>query len=107
MKFLGKMVAHTALALGLAGAAISPAMAGETQKLTISVSTADINLGTAQGQKLLDQRVEKAVRTVCRVTSATTGSRLMSQEVRACLAKARTNAKQQVAAVMSNKQRGV
>jgi UrcA family protein len=107
MTFLGKTVAHTAIALGLASAAISPAMAGEPQLMTINVSTSDINLGTVQGQKLLDQRVEKAVRTVCRVNSVTTGSRLMSHEVRACLAKARTSAKQQVAALMSNKQRGV
>lgn len=107
MQFLGKIAAHTALALSLAGAAISPAIAGEAQKLTINVSTSDINLGSVQGQKLLDQRVEKAVRTVCRANSVTTGTRLMSQEVRACLAKARTNAKQQVAALISNKQRGV
>ena len=56
-------------ALGLAGAAISPAMAAEMQKTTIRVTTTDIDLGTANGQKTLDKRVDKAVRQVCRTTS--------------------------------------
>lgn len=106
MKPLAKTMTHALAALGIAGAAVSPALAGNVQKMTIEVSTADIDLGTAQGQKTLDQRVEKAVRTVCRTTSVTTGSRVMSQEARACLAKARTDAKQQVAALTLGQQRG-
>lgn len=106
-----KTLAMTLAALGLAGTAISPAVAGPVyggnlDRMTISVPTNDLDLGTAEGQKRLDQRVEKAVRTVCRTTSLTTGSRIMSQESKACLAKARTDAKQQVALLMSNEQRG-
>lgn len=106
MKTLAKTIIHSLAALGLAGAAVSPALAGESQRMTISVSTADLNLGTAAGQRTLDQRVEKAVRTVCRTTSATTGSRVMDQDAKACLAKARSDAKRQVAALVSNEQRG-
>jgi len=107
MKPLAKTITHALAALGLAGAAITPAMAGNGQILTVKVNTSDIDLGTAQGQKTLDQRVEKAVRQVCRTTSLTTGSRVMSQEARACLAKARTDAKQQVAALTTlGQQRG-
>lgn len=106
MKPLAKTITHTLAAIGLAGAAISPALAGEVQKTTISVSTADLDLGTVKGQKTLDQRVEKAVRGVCRSTSVQTGSRVMSQEARACLAKARSDARQQVAVLLSNERRG-
>lgn len=106
MKPLAKTLTHALAALGLAGAAIGPAMAAEMQHKTIRVSTTDIDLGTAKGQKILDKRVEKAVRQVCRTTSLTSGSRMMSRDALACLAKARTNAKQQVAALVLEQQRG-
>lgn len=111
MKPLAKTITHTLAVLGLAGAAVSPALAGTTydgdiEHTTITVQTADLNLATARGQQKLDQRVEKAVREACRVTSPTTGSRILSQEARACLAKARAHAKLQVAALLSNEQRG-
>ena len=106
MKTLAKSMTHALAALGLAGAAISPALAGNAQTMTISVPTRDIDLGTAKGQKTLDQRVEKAVRQVCRTTSLSTGSRILSQDAKACLAKARTDARQQVAALTLEQQRG-
>jgi UrcA family protein len=111
MKPLAKAITHTLAALGLAGAVAAPALAGPTtggdiQHMTISVPTNDLDLGTAAGQRTLDQRVEKAVRSVCRTTNPTTGSRVMSQEALACLAKARRDARQQVAALISNEQRG-
>ena len=111
MKPLAKTITHTLAALGLAGAVASPAFAGpaydgKIQRMTISVPTNDLDLGTAAGQRTLDQRVEKAVRSVCRTTSVTTGSRVMSQEAKACLAKARIDAKRQVAVLLSNEQRG-
>ncbi len=107
VKSIVKTIACGAAAFGLAGVAISPALASNVDRMTINVPTADINLATAQGQKRLDQRLEKAVRTVCRTTSLTTGSRMLTQETRACLAKARSDAKQQVAALYSrNEQRG-
>jgi UrcA family protein len=106
MKPLAKTITHALAALGLAGAAITPAMAGNGQILTVKVNTADIDLGTAQGQKTLDQRVEKAVRHVCRTTDLSTGTRVMSQDALACLAKARTDAKRQVAALTIEQQRG-
>lgn len=103
---LAKTLTHALAAFGLAGAAISPALAGDVQKMTISVSTSDIDLGTAKGQKTLDQRVEMAVRSVCRVTNLATGTRMMNRDARACLAKARTEAKRQVAALTLEQQRG-
>jgi UrcA family protein len=106
MKPLAQKLTLAVAALGLAGSAISPALAGNTERMTISVPTSDIDLGTVEGQQRLDLRLEKAVRTVCRVTSPTTGTRIMSQDTRACLAKARFNVKQQVAALIAREQRG-
>jgi UrcA family protein len=100
-----KTLALAAAALGLVSTT-APAFATEVEKMTIEVNLADINLGTASGQKLLDQRIEKAVRTVCRVTSPTTGSRVLTQEVRDCLAAARADARQQVALLNGDRQRG-
>ena len=97
-------------ALGLAGAAITPALAGNADRMSVSVSVADIDLATAKGQRTLDRRLEKAVRTVCRATDLTTGSRILSQESRVCVAKTRASVKQQLAALpansSANRQRG-
>ena len=100
-----KTFAIAAAALGLA-CTTTPAFAGEREKMSLEVELSDINLGTASGQKLLDQRIERAVRTVCRVTDVKTGTRIMNQDARACLAKARANAREQVAALTGDKQRG-
>ena len=106
MKPLAKTLTHTLAALGLAGAAITPALAGQTQLMSIAVSTADIDLATAEGQRTLDQRIEKAARTVCRTTSVTTGSRILSRESQTCLTMARSAAREQVAVLVAEHQRG-
>lgn len=105
MKPLAKTITHALAAFGLASAAITPALAGEVQRMTISVDTADLNLASAKGQKTLDQRVEQAVRTVCRINAVTTGTRIPSQEAKACLLQARADAQQQVAALTSRNER--
>ena len=100
-----KTFAIAAAAIGLA-CTTTPAFAGEREKMTLEVELSDINLGTASGQKLLDQRIERAVRTVCRVTDVKTGTRIINRDARACLAKARADAREQVAALTGDKQRG-
>jgi UrcA family protein len=103
-----KPLAIALATIGLAGAAITPAAATEMELMTVRVATSDVNLATPDGQRVLDQRLEKAARTVCRVNSLTTGSRILSQEVRDCLAKARSDSRQQVAALTAKQQqRGV
>lgn len=106
MKPLAKTMIHALAALGLAGAAFGPAAAGETAPMKVTITAADLDLTTAQGQRMLDKRIEKAARTVCRTTTLTTGSRILPYEVQACLAKARTDAKRQVAALAADQQRG-
>ncbi|MBA4046574.1 MAG: UrcA family protein [Erythrobacter sp.] len=100
-------LALTLAALGLAGSAVTPTLANETEKMTIEVEYNDLDLATPEGQQRLDQRLEKAVRTVCRTQSHNGGSRILSLDAKACLAKARADVRQQVAAMNQGKQRGV
>jgi UrcA family protein len=107
MNTLAKTMTLALATFGLAGAAITPAAAGNVERMTVKVNASDIDFGTAKGLKDLDQRLEKAVRTVCRITSPTTGSRVLSQEVRDCLAQARADVKRQVAVLTTRyEQRG-
>ncbi len=106
MKTLAKTAVQALVAVGLAGAATAPAMAQEINYTKVQVPYSDLDLSTAKGQKKFDQRVEKAVRMACRVTNLNTGTRMMNHETQACLAKSRSDAKKQVAAVIANEQRG-
>ena len=93
-----------AASIGFAGIA-APAMAGNTEKTTMSVSYAGLDLNTIEGQKLLEQRVEIAARRVCNYNRTQTGT-LIRTKTRECLAKARASASQQVAAIIEDQRRG-
>lgn len=100
-------LALTLAAIGLAGSAVTPTLAGETETMTVHVQYNDLDLATPEGQARLDRRLEKAVRTVCRTRSHNGGSRILGLDAKACLAKARADVRQQVAALTQSKQRGV
>lgn len=101
-----KNLALAAAALGLACSAATPALAGTTEQMSVRVNLGDINLASTSGQKLLDRRIDYAARTVCRADVPSTGSRILTQEKRDCLVKARADARQQVAAINGDRQRG-
>ena len=84
----------------------SPVLAGSGDVASKSVGYADLNLATAQGQERLEQRIDAAAKSVCRVNEVRTGTRLPSPNVNACLANARASAKKQVSAMMAETQRG-
>lgn len=84
----------------------SPVLAGSGELPSKSVGYADLNLGTPEGQASLDQRIDAAAKSVCRVNEVRTGTRLRSPQVGACLANARASAKKQVSAMMSETRRG-
>jgi len=107
MKTLAKSLTLAFATAGLAATAAAPAFAApEPGPRTAQVSFADLDLGTAAGQRTLDKRIEKAARSVCRQVSVQTGTRIMDQDATNCLARARADAKQQIAARTSNEQRG-
>jgi UrcA family protein len=98
-----KLIAHATAALGLVLAA-TPALAELPEARTVTFTTSDIDLATPKGQKELNWRVARAVRNVCQTGDRTTGSRIMTAEARACIAKARNSALQQVAALIAAKE---
>ncbi len=70
------------------------------------VSYDGLDLATDKGQKLLEQRVEIAARRVCGLNDARTGTRLRPAGTYTCMAKARANARSQVAALIAEIRRG-
>lgn len=103
----------TAAAIGTALIA-SPTLAGSSPANTagqhaaqsMSVKYADLNLATAAGQEQLERRIDVAARKVCGVGKHRTGTRIPSSERKACFAKARQSARNQMASAMSDTQRG-
>lgn len=106
MKSLAHSMTAGLLSLALAGAAITPALAGAPEPARITIDTVGIDLATPAGQQMLDRRIVRAVQAVCGSAGPQTGTRVQSQAVRACIAKARAEAKQQVAALTATPQRG-
>ncbi|MGY6637900.1 MAG: UrcA family protein [Erythrobacter sp.] len=91
-------------ALGLVLAA-TPALAQlpdqRPDQRIMALSISDLDLATPQGQKELNSRIDRAIRDVCQTSRKATGTRLMSEETRTCIAKARASARAQVAAAMA------
>jgi UrcA family protein len=95
-----KLIAFAPAALGLVLAA-TPALAQLPDQRTVTFTTSDINLATTEGQKELNWRIERAVRNVCQVGYRAQGSRILTDDVKVCITKARNSAQQQVAALMA------
>ena len=112
MKTLAKTISQSLVAAGLSAALIAPAFAASpfddtAPRRTAQVRIADLDLGTASGQRALDTRIETAIRRVCRDVSIKTGTRIMNQDAQECKTRARAEARSQVAALMSaESQRG-
>lgn len=97
-------LAFAAASIGVAGTA-APAFAGDTIRKTRTVSYEGLDLNTLEGQKMLEQRVEIAARRVCDYNTQPSDTR-MRKASRACLARARASARDQVAAVIEDQRRG-
>lgn len=106
MTILAKTFTYALAAAALAGAAIAPATAAPVARTTMTIQTADLDLDTPAGQRTLDRRIQAAARQVCRSGSAKTGTRIMDFQAKNCLAKARADAQQQLAALMNAERRG-
>jgi UrcA family protein len=96
-----KLIACVPAALGLVLAA-TPALAELPEQRTVTFTTSDIDLATPKGQKELNWRIERAVRNVCQTHITNSSSRILSEDAKTCIAKARSSAQQQVARIMAN-----
>lgn len=66
----------------------------------------DLDLSTAKGQKTLDQRIDAAAREYCGVDVQLTGSRIKGAGTKECFLSARNAARQQMATLIEQAQRG-
>ena len=86
-----------AAAIGMA-LITSPSIAGESDTQKIIVKFKDLDLSSADDQKELDRRIDRAAETVCEVNSVRTGTRMRSQASLQCVKEARATVKALVAA---------
>ena len=100
-----KTLAIATAAIGLVLTA-TPTLANEGAPRSQNISFAGIDLASEAGQRMLEQRLEIAARSVCSFDEHTVGTRIRSNESRTCLVKARASAKRQVAALIEANQRG-
>jgi len=100
-----KTLAIATTALGLAFTA-SPALADQEERLTVSISTEGLDLSSPEGQRILEERIDRAAREVCQVNRVPTGTRIRRHSNNACVAKARASAKHQIATIIEDQRRG-
>lgn len=84
----------------------APAIAGDEEGNSVSISYADLNLNSEAGQAELEKRVFGAARQACQADGVQTGSRILSADKRRCLSDAKKSAKMQVAAIIEDARRG-
>lgn len=88
------------LVLAAAPALTAPAFAAEATK--VKVEYKDLDLTTAQGQRTLERRLDKAARYACGYDSRLPGTRIASQDARNCYKQARTSSGEAMATAISN-----
>ena len=97
--------AMTAAALGLA-AISTAATAGSNDVPRTEVKVADLNLGTAEGQERLDQRIHAAAKKMCKVGQPRSTSRIPSADSQKCYDAALNSTRAQVASLIEAQRRG-
>jgi len=80
----GAYAAALALAAPIMLAAASPAHAAPSEPSGVSVRYDDLDLSAEQGRKMLDQRVEKAARDVCKADARTRRSAATDRQPDQC-----------------------
>ncbi len=97
-----------ALAAGSLAATALPAYAAEAESKGqgISVKYRDLDLASAEGKQVLEQRLDRAAREVCGVGQTTTGTRLPNRESARCYRETRTQLNQQFARLVADEARG-
>ncbi len=93
------MKAGMAAALAASSLIVTPALA-EEKPLSVAVQYSDLNLATAQGQAVLEQRLDRAARQVCRVDEVRVGTRIRSRDAQLCYNETKRDLEQQIAAAV-------
>jgi UrcA family protein len=91
------------LALALAAVVLAAPAAAADEAPSVGVRYGDLDLTSAEGQRKLDLRLERAAREVCGLNETVVGSHLRSPESRTCYREARRHLDQQYAELVSRK----
>lgn len=94
------------LALAAAAVIAAPAHAATSESKSVEVRYSDLNLASEEGQNVLEQRLDRAAREVCRMDEQTTGTRIPSRDASACYSQARADLSRQFADVVRDSRRG-
>lgn len=76
------------------------------EPMQFKIEHRDLNLSTAEGQKALDRRIDRAARQACGVDSRSTGTRIRSREARECYRDLKAQAYKQFAARFGEQVKG-
>lgn len=91
------LIAFAALALGAA----APAIAND-----FVVKHSDLDLAAAKDQKILERRIDAAAREYCSTDAIQTGTRIKSTSASKCYQDARNAARERMATLVAEAQRG-
>jgi UrcA family protein len=94
-----------ALAAGAMAATALPAQAARESQ-GVAVQYRDLDLASAEGQRALEDRLDRAARGVCGVGQTTTGSRLPDRQATRCYNETRAQLAEQFAEVVAAERRG-
>ena len=96
-----------AFAAGAMALSAMPAQAARPQERTgIAVQYRDLDLASADGQRTLETRLDRAARNVCGMDEHTVGTRLPNRGATRCYNETRAQFAQQFAQVIANENRG-
>ena len=82
--------------------AIPDAAIAEPASNSVTVRYSDLNLDTAEGQKKLEQRIDRAASTVCGLDAIKTGTILRSHQAMACYRQALRDVRSSVATAVTS-----
>ncbi len=87
--------------------AVTPGVAtAQTGASSVTVSHADLDLATPDGQRRLERRIASAARRICGLDTQDTGTRMVSADAAACYRTALVSVRERVAAAIENSRRG-
>ena len=81
--------------------ATAPAYAEDLQ-----IKYNDLNLASAEGQKVLASRIDRAAKEACGLSAQTTGTRVVSRSARKCFNEVKKSASAQMAVLVDEQRLG-
>jgi UrcA family protein len=87
--------------------AVTPGVAAaQASAQSATVSHADLDLATPEGQRRLERRIASAARKICGLDTQDTGTRMAPRDASACYRTALASVRERVAAAIESSRRG-